>query len=391
MITTEKQFESDIAAALLSPAGGYTRNGDCYDPKLGLFVDTLIRFVQKTQPNEWAFFEKQNPVNPVRKFCTAFNNACDADGLLSVLRYGFKHRGRRFRVCYFQPESALNQKDAQRYAQNEITCNRQWFYSDTTHNSVDMVLAVNGIPVFTFELKNQFTGQTVENAKQQWMHDRDPREVCFQFNKRILGYFCVDLTEVWMATRLAGKDTRFLPFNQGSNGAGRDGGAGNPPNPNGYLTAYLWEEVFQKDSMMDILQKRIQAEKQKTHSEKQYNPLAESTLEYLEQHFRENPSLNRIAADLNYSVPHICRVFKQNYNESIVNYLTKLKIDEALKLIELNNHSFREISDSLGFDNVAYFTRIFKQQTGMTPSAYRKFAVWAHLLNSQYLPKNLKL
>ena len=96
--TTEKQFESDIAAALLSPAGGYTRNGDCYDPKLGLFVDTLIRFVQKTQPNEWAFFEKQNPVNPVRKFCAAFNNACDADGLLSVLRHGFKHRGRRFRV-----------------------------------------------------------------------------------------------------------------------------------------------------------------------------------------------------------------------------------------------------------------------------------------------------
>ena len=242
--TTEKQFESDIAAALLSPAGGYTRNGDCYDPKLGLFVDTLIRFVQKTQPNEWAFFEKQNPVNPVRKFCTAFNNACDADGLLSVLRYGFKHRGRRFRVCYFQPESALNQKDAQRYAQNEITCNRQWFYSDTTHNSVDMVLAVNGIPVFAFELKNQFTGQTVENAKQQWMHDRDPREVCFQFNKRILGY--------------------FLPFNQGSNGAGRDGGAGNPPNPNGYLTAYLWEEVFQKDSMMDILQKFMSLQDGKT-------------------------------------------------------------------------------------------------------------------------------
>ena len=262
--TTEKQFESDIAAALLSPAGGYIRNGDCYDPKLGLFVDALIRFVQKTQPNEWAFFEKQNPVNPVRKFCTAFNTACDADGLLSVLRYGFKHRGRRFRVCYFQPESALNQKDAQRYAQNEITCNRQWFYSDTTHNSVDMVLAVNGIPVFAFELKNQFTGQTVENSKQQWMHDRDPREVCFQFNKRILGYFCVDLTEVWMATRLAGKDTRFLPFNQGSNGAGRDGGAGNPPNPNGYLTAYLWEEVFQKDSMMDILQKFMSLQDGKT-------------------------------------------------------------------------------------------------------------------------------
>lgn len=143
--------------------------------------------------------------------------------------------------------------------------------------------------------------------------------------------------------------------------------------------------------MLDILQNRIQAEKQKSRTEKQYNPLAESTLLYLEQHFRENPSLDRIASDLNYSVPHICRVFKQNYNESIVNYLTKLKIDEALKLIELNNRSFREISDSLGFDNVAYFTRIFKKQTGMTPSAYRKFAVWAHLLNSKYLPGKVKL
>lgn len=119
------------------------------------------------------------------------------------------------------------------------------------------MLSVNGIPVFAFELKNQYTGQTVDNAKTQWMYDRDPREVCFQFNKRILGYFAVDHTEVWMTTQLAGKDTYFLPFNQGSNGAGRDGGEGNPPNPNGYPTAYLWEEVFQKDSMMDILQKFI--------------------------------------------------------------------------------------------------------------------------------------
>ena len=85
------------------------------------------------------------------------------------------------------------------------------------------------------------------------------------------------------------------------------------------------------------------------------------------------------------------KVFKQNYNESIVNYVAKLKIDEAVRLIEENNMSLREISDSLGFDNVAYFTRIFKQHTGMTPSAYRKFAVWAHLLNSKYLPKDFKI
>ena len=118
-----------------------------------------------------------------------------------------------------------------------------------------MVIAVNGIPVFAFELKNQYTGQDIENAKRQWMYDRDPRENCFRFNNRVLAFFCVDQLEACMTTKLAGKNTIFLPFNQGSNGAGNDGGKGNPPNPNGYPTAYLWENVFSRDSMMDILQK----------------------------------------------------------------------------------------------------------------------------------------
>ena len=151
----------------------------------------------------------------------------------------------------------MNQTAAALYAANHIEVYRQWFYSADTRKSVDMVLVLNGIPVFAFELKNQYTGQTVDNARRQWMYDRDPREIYFQFNKRILAFFAVDHTEVWMTTQLAGKDTYFLPFNQGSNGAGRDGGKGNPPNPDGYPTAYLWEQVFQPDSMMDILQKFI--------------------------------------------------------------------------------------------------------------------------------------
>ncbi len=257
METTEKRFESDIETSFLSPAGGYTKNEDAYDAALGLYPDTLIRFIQKTQPNEWKRFCMQNASDPERKFCVAFNNACDMDGLIAVLRHGFKHRGIPFRVCYFKPESTLNQTAMTLYSKNEITCNRQWYYSKDNNNSVDMVLSVNGIPVFAFELKNQYTGQNVDNAKRQWMYDRDPREICFQFNKRILAYFCVDQLEVWMTTKLAGKDTYFLPFNQGSNGAGNDGGKGNPANPNGYPTAYLWENVFQKDSMMDILQKFI--------------------------------------------------------------------------------------------------------------------------------------
>ena len=256
-ITTEKRFEFNIEASLLSPNGGYAHNDDVYDPALGLYPDTLIRFIKNTQPKEWKRFTMQNATNPEHKFCVAFNNACDMDGVISVLRHGFKHRGITFRVCYFKPESTLGKTASDLYEMNEITCNRQWYYSNENNNSVDMVLAVNGIPVFAFELKNQYTGQNVDDAKRQWMYDRDRREVCFQFNKRIVGFFCVDQLEVWMTTEIKGKDTFFLPFNQGSNGAGNDGGKGNPANPDGYPTAYLWEYVFQKDSMMDILQKFI--------------------------------------------------------------------------------------------------------------------------------------
>ena len=266
---TEKRFEQDIETFMLSIEGGYTKTTDTYDANCGLYVDTLIKFIQNTQPKEWARFENANKVNPINKFIQAFNIACDEYGLLHILRYGFKHRGITFRVCYFKPESSLNQVAMANYEANIINCNRQWYYSADCRNSVDMVLVVNGIPVFAFELKNQYTGQTVDNAKRQWMYDRDPREICFQFNKRILTYFCIDHLEAWMATKLAGKETVFLPFNQGSNGAGNDGGKGNPANPDGYPTAYLWEQVFQKDSMMDILQRFIHLNKKdnkKKHS-----------------------------------------------------------------------------------------------------------------------------
>ena len=257
--TNEKRCESDIEADML--AGGYTRNNDTYDTKNALYLDTLIRFVKGTQPKSWQRFELQS--GTPEKFAKAFQSAVDMDGLLAVLRNGFKHRGIPFRVCYFKPESTLNQTAVEQYAANEITVNRQWYYSPDCRKSVDMVIAVNGIPVFAFELKNQYTGQDIEDAKRQWMFDRDPRELCFRFNNRILAFFCVDHLEACMTTKLDGKNTFFLPFNQGSNGAGNDGGKGNPPNPNGYPTAYLWENVFSRDSMMDILQKFMSYRKDK--------------------------------------------------------------------------------------------------------------------------------
>lgn len=257
MVTNEKRFEEDIESFFLTEQGGYTKTADTYDPALGLYVNTLIAFIKATQPKEWTRFENTCNSDPVRKFCNAFNNACDSLGLIAVLRHGFKHRGITFRVCYFRPESHLNKTATALYEQNVCNVVRQWHYSADNNKSVDMVLVLNGIPVFALELKNQYTGQTVDNAMQQWMYDRDPREVCFQFNKRILAYFCVDQTDVYMTTKLAKGDTYFLPFNQGSNGAGNDGGKGNPANPNGYPTAYLWENVLRKESALDIIQKFI--------------------------------------------------------------------------------------------------------------------------------------
>ena len=264
MAENEKQFESNIEAFLISPDGGYEKATDAgYASSSGIALDihTLVGFVKATQPTQWQRFEKQCNSDPYEKFYKCFEDAVQMDGLLSVMRHGFKHRGMDFKVCYFKPESTLNDVAVKRYKQNVCQCIRQWHYSEQNNNSVDMMLAINGIPVVAIELKNQLTGQTVDNAKLQWQYDRDQREPAFWLNHRILAYFAVDLYEAWMATELKGADTYFLPFNQGSNGAGNDGGAGNPQaEDDNYVTSYIWENVLQKDSLLDIIQKFISFE-----------------------------------------------------------------------------------------------------------------------------------
>lgn len=263
----EKIFEGFIESYLISEEGGWAKATDSglhSEESRGMNLDivTLTDFVKSTQPMAWRRFERMCTINPVRQFYKSFENAVTQDGLISVLRYGFKHRGINFRVCYFKPESELNDLAVENYKKNVCQCIRQWHYSEQNTNSIDMLLALNGIPVIAIELKNQLTGQSVDDAKKQWAYNRNPKEPVFGFNKRILAYFACDLYDVYMTTRLDGPMTNFLPFNQGSNGAGRDGGAGNPPNPTGgYVTSYFWENVLQKDNLMDILQKFISYEK----------------------------------------------------------------------------------------------------------------------------------
>ncbi len=267
MEENEKLFESKIEEYLISKEGGWSkatdqglRNLDAVD------IDTLCTFVSNTQQLVWTQFVKRckNGEDPKQKFLKVFEDAVQMDGMVNVLRHGFKHRGLEFRVCYFKPESELNQIAETRYTQNICQCIRQWHYNMANNNSVDMVLVVNGIPLVAIELKNQLTGQSIDNAMEQWMTDRDKREAAFAFNHRVLVFFAVDLYKAMMTTKLDGYETRFLPFNQGSNGAGFDGGAGNPPTEDGsYVVSYLWKEIWQKDKLLDILQKFVSYQKTK--------------------------------------------------------------------------------------------------------------------------------
>lgn len=255
LILTEKQFKSDIEYSLLT-YGGY-KKGDpkAFNRALALDVQTLIGFVKDTQPKLWEKYETIYGTNCEKAFVERFCKEVRSLGLLSVLRHGFKDRGITFRVAYWKPETSINQTAKEQYKRNVLHCTRQLHYSVANENSIDIVLFLNGIPVVSMELKNQFTGQDTDNAIRQYKFDRASKDMIFEFKNRVLVHFAVDLYNVFMTTRLQGANTYFLPFNQGSNGAGNVGGKGNPQNPDGYQTAYLWEKVLARDSLLEILHK----------------------------------------------------------------------------------------------------------------------------------------
>ncbi|MEB2284744.1 MAG: restriction endonuclease subunit R [Polyangiaceae bacterium UTPRO1] len=175
-------------------------------------------------------------------------------GALDVLRGGLKDSGCKFRLAYFRPATGLNEETRRLHAANLFSVVRQLHYSTKNEKSLDLVLFLNGIPIFTAELKNPLTGQDVEDAIRQYKTDRDPREPLLAY-RRCLAHFAVDPDLVYVTTRLAGARTRFLPFNQG-----KFGGAGNPPVPptrKGYATSYLWEETWARDSVLDLVRQFI--------------------------------------------------------------------------------------------------------------------------------------
>ena len=262
ILLKEKNFEEAIEDYLITEGGYQKGNPKALNRASALDEDTFLKFIQTTQPREWEKHCRNYPNNPEQALLKRFQDEVSSTDLLFVLRHGFKDRGVKFYPCYFKPETSMNPEHNQKYSQNILHCTRQMKFSLLDERSIDIVLLLNGIPVVSMELKNQFTGQDATNAINQYKFDRATKDKMFEFKQRILVHFAVDLYEVYMTTRLQGASTYFLPFNQGSNGAGNVGGKGNPQVEDDYLTSYLWKRVLTKDSLMEILHKYMHLQKE---------------------------------------------------------------------------------------------------------------------------------
>ena len=256
----ESVFESELVADLLAQ-GWIEGSSQGYDKALALYPKDVIAFIQSTQPDEYAKFAKRNPSNTDAALCATIARALDAHGALYGLRHEIKDVNARFRLCQFAPDLPSPAIQA-KYDANILRVVRQLYYSEHNGNSIDVVLFVNGIPVATLELKTDFT-QNVQDAINQYKFDRPPKdpktrhdEPLLTFKRRALVHFAVSTDEVYMTSHLKGRDTHFLPFNKGH----ADGAAGNPANPHGFATDYLWREVFAKDAWLSILGRFVHLE-----------------------------------------------------------------------------------------------------------------------------------
>ena len=238
-----------------APGGYRKRVAEEYDRRLCLIPRDVLDFVYASQPREWEKLKQHHGAEVKERFLKRLASEIEQRGALDVLRRGLKDSGCKFQLAFFRPASGLNEALQTLYEANLFSVVRQLNYSERNEKSLDLVLLLNGIPIFTAELKNPLSGQNVEDAIRQYRFERDPREPLFAF-RRCLAHFAVDPDLVFVTTRLEGQRTIFLPLNQG-----KFGGAGNPPKSpveGGYATGYLWERIWARDSTVNLIQYFIQ-------------------------------------------------------------------------------------------------------------------------------------
>jgi type I restriction enzyme R subunit len=261
---SEKLLEDEISGYLVSEGGyltckvgtGHGHQAD-FDPELGIDTAELLAFVDATQRDAWGKLVKAHGGDEVlarQRFLQRVAQQLDDRGTVDVLRHGVRDQNVEIRLSYRRPAYGVAPELVAHYDANRLTVTRQLPFDPDSTKTVDLCLFLNGIPVATAELKNHLTGQNIEHAIEQYRTDRDPKNVTL--GRRALVHFAVDPDSVAMTTKLESKSTRFLPFNLGHNL-----GKGNPPNPNGHKTSYLWERVWSKDAWLDILHRFIHVER----------------------------------------------------------------------------------------------------------------------------------
>lgn len=254
--TSEKNLETILVSYLRDVQGYEEGVSEDYSKDYALDTARVKRFILSTQKkkaeNTACFASEMSE----RKFFTELNKQLATRGITDVLRKGFRYISELFDMYYPLP-SELNPTAQEMYAKNIFCVTRQLFYSKDNSNSIDVMVSLNGMPVMTMELKNHYTGQTVDNAIRQYQVDRDASDPLLA-PKRCAVHFAVDDDDIRMCTWLCGKSSWFLPFNKGVNG-----GAGNPVNPHGLRTSYLWEDILSKESLSDIIENYAQVVKKK--------------------------------------------------------------------------------------------------------------------------------
>lgn len=250
--TNEESFEALIEKSLIQESGYFQGESQDYNKDYCLDTLQLFNFLEETQADTLAEYKKKRGENYKELLCKRIYQQIQQKGIVELLRKGISDQELKFQLLYKQPTSDKNPQSISRYQQNRYSVTRQLYYSDKNRNSLDMVIFINGLPLITFELKNHWTNQTVEEAKKQYKKDRDPKEPLFQL-ARCLVHFAVDTNEVYMTTYLNGQKTVFLPFNKG-----HANGKGNPLNPDGIKTDYLWKSILTKTSLSNIIENYAQ-------------------------------------------------------------------------------------------------------------------------------------
>ena len=369
---TERAFETAIEAWLTNSGGYDKRSPSDYNEAFSLFPGDVSDFLRDSQPVKWKALEALLGPKTAATVLDCLSKELEIKGTLHVLRHGFKCYGKIFRMAWFRPNTAMNPEAAENYANNRLTITRQVAFTSVMKKPsgknrrciIDMTLAVNGIPVVTVELKNPLTGQRAADAVRQYKEDRDRRDLLFAFKKRALVHFAVDPDEVWMTTRLRGNETYFLPFNRGNNQ-----GAGNPPVEENWKTHYLWDEVLQADSLLEILQRfmHLEVKEQKVATDKGVRTVRKETMIFPRYH--QLDSVRKLVAHArangsgrNYLVQHSAGSGKSNSIAWLAHRLASLHDGQDEKVF----HSVVVVTDRRVLDQQLQSTIYqFEHKTGV--------------------------